>query len=110
VHLICEAVGEGLTLTSWDEGSVTSSGQVAEDAWWVWSSWYAHWSKERTADKEKAHWGWLFIVDGQNALGWVVVDQLHAEHLGLRELRSDLDLQVWGRAWVLDRLIDLVGL
>jgi len=40
----------------------------------------------------------------------VVVDQLHAEHLGLRELRSDLDLQVWGRAWVLDRLIDLVGL
>jgi len=74
VHLVREAVGESLTLAGGDEGSITSGGQVANDARWAWSSWNPHWREERTADELEADWGWLFIVDGQHALSWVVVD------------------------------------
>ena len=88
VHLCCEAVGDRLLLASWNLDSVALSGEVAEDLRRPLDG------IKGTADEGNRNWARLGVGDGDDGLGWVAVDQLHAEDFGLREGCGDGDFEI----------------
>lgn len=85
VHLGCEAVADGLLLTSGNLNGVTSSSQVTNNLSLVINVSKAT-SNEVHGDRVR-----LIIGNGDQRLGWVTVDKLDTEDLGSRERCLDRD-------------------
>lgn len=84
VHLGSEAVGGSLLLASRDQKVVLAEGQVADSLG----------ADEGTTNEAKVDRGSLMVGDGQNGVGRVAIDKLHAEDFRVREGNRDGDVQL----------------
>lgn len=106
VHLGGEGVGQALVLAGRDGDAIALGGQVAQDDGDLGRTGDVDGCGQRATDQQDCDGLGLLVVDIEDGAGWVTVDELHAEDLGLREGGGDVDLDVG--SLLLGRIVDLI--